>query len=201
MATFEDTWLWTHCIVAAPLTFTDVCAVIVVPSVVACHPIRAGLTNATELSISSPGIQRQQCPSTKMKQGCDRRAHSTTTVKVFLFWKLANWRHESSIDAKFKQDIIAYLERLAPSSDVYGSVTMPQTWRTSVLIDIGLCQSWKYICVAQAYKHNDLHLRPASEKDRQAIDRNWMSQASLAPSEGLAKSAVDENCCDLAIPG
>lgn len=46
------------------------------------------------------------------------------------------------------EDIVAYLERLAPASDTY--------------------------------KHNDLHLRPASEKDRQAIDRNWMSQAGEA---------------------
>ena len=46
------------------------------------------------------------------------------------------------------EDIVAYLERLAPASDTY--------------------------------KHNDLHLRPASEKDRQAIDRNWMSQAGKA---------------------
>lgn len=46
------------------------------------------------------------------------------------------------------EDIVAYLERLAPGSDTY--------------------------------KHNDLHLRPASEKDRQAIDRNWMSQAGEA---------------------
>lgn len=61
-------------------------------------------------------------------------------------------------------------------------------------MDIGLWQSWKNICV-EAYKHNDLHLRPASEKDRQAIDRNWMSQAGLAPS-----AVAVENSCD-AMPG
>ncbi|CAE8706264.1 unnamed protein product [Polarella glacialis] len=37
------------------------------------------------------------------------------------------------------------------------------------------------------YKHNDLHLRPASEKDRAAIDRNWMSQGKGTLEEFMAQ--------------
>ncbi|CAJ1433514.1 unnamed protein product, partial [Effrenium voratum] len=58
-------------------------------------------------------------------------------------------------ESRLREDIIAFLERLAPSD--------------------------------QAYKHNDLHLRPASDKDREAIDRNWMSQGKGSLEDFMAQ--------------
>mmetsp|Transcript_54151 Transcript_54151/g.128920 ORF Transcript_54151/g.128920 Transcript_54151/m.128920 type:complete len:250 (-) Transcript_54151:23-772(-) len=41
------------------------------------------------------------------------------------------------------------------------------------------------------YKHNDLHLRPASDKDRAAIDRNWMSKGLGTLEEFMAQEPIN----------
>jgi thiamine phosphate synthase YjbQ (UPF0047 family) len=41
------------------------------------------------------------------------------------------------------------------------------------------------------YKHNDLHLRPASEADRARIDRNWMSQGKGTLEQFMAQEPVN----------
>jgi len=42
-----------------------------------------------------------------------------------------------------------------------------------------------------SYAHNDLHLRPASDKDLAAIDRNWMSQGKGTLQEFMAKEPIN----------
>lgn len=41
------------------------------------------------------------------------------------------------------------------------------------------------------YKHNDLHLRPASEADLARIDRNWMSQGKGTLAEFMAQEPIN----------
>ena len=41
------------------------------------------------------------------------------------------------------------------------------------------------------YKHNDLHLRPASEADRARIDRNWMAQGKGTLEQFMAQEPVN----------
>jgi thiamine phosphate synthase YjbQ (UPF0047 family) len=41
------------------------------------------------------------------------------------------------------------------------------------------------------YKHNDLHLRPASEADFDRIDQNWMSQGKGTLAEFIAQEPIN----------
>ena len=41
------------------------------------------------------------------------------------------------------------------------------------------------------YKHNDLHLRPASEADRARIERNWMAQGKGTLEQFMAQEPVN----------
>ncbi|CAE7608698.1 unnamed protein product [Symbiodinium pilosum] len=49
------------------------------------------------------------------------------------------------------------------------------------------------------YKHNQLELRPASEKDRAAIERNWMSQGKGTLEEFMAQEPKNAHSHLLAI--
>lgn len=69
--------------------------------------------------------------------------HTTTAVTI------------NEDEARLREDIIAFLQRLVPSN--------------------------------ASYKHNDLHLRPASDKDRGAIERNWMSKGKGTLEEFMAQ--------------
>jgi thiamine phosphate synthase YjbQ (UPF0047 family) len=44
---------------------------------------------------------------------------------------------------------------------------------------------------AHPYKHNDLHLRPASDADYSRIDRNWMSQGKGTLEDFMAQEPVN----------
>ena len=44
---------------------------------------------------------------------------------------------------------------------------------------------------ADLYEHNDLHLRPETERDRAAIDRNWMSQGKGTLEEFMAQEPIN----------
>ncbi|KAJ1625181.1 hypothetical protein T492DRAFT_632252 [Pavlovales sp. CCMP2436] len=44
---------------------------------------------------------------------------------------------------------------------------------------------------AHPYKHNDLHLRPASEADFARIDRNWISQGKGTLEEFVAQEPIN----------
>lgn len=50
-----------------------------------------------------------------------------------------------------------------------------------------------------SYKHNDLHLRPASEKDRAAIERNWMSKGKGSLEEFMAQEPINAHSHILAM--
>jgi len=41
------------------------------------------------------------------------------------------------------------------------------------------------------YDHNDLHLRPASEEDRERINKNWMSQGKGTLEEFMAQEPIN----------
>eukprot|EP00434_Breviolum_minutum_P018644 symbB.v1.2.016449.t1/scaffold1248.1/size129000/13 len=89
------------------------------------------------------------------KHFSNRRSHQRDGVVHLLSRHTTTALSINEDETRLREDIIAYLTQLAPSSD--------------------------------AYKHNDLHLRPASEKDKEAIDRNWMSQGKGTLEEFMAQ--------------
>eukprot|EP00435_Cladocopium_sp_Y103_P070707 s402_g35.t2 len=112
------------------------------------------LVKDTEPGISIHDITENVRACVK-KHFANRRSHQRDGVVHLLSRHTTTAVSINEDETRLRQDIVAYLERLAPASDVY--------------------------------KHNDLHLRPASEKDRQAIDRNWMSQGKGTLEEFMAQ--------------
>ncbi|KAG8468974.1 hypothetical protein KFE25_007492 [Diacronema lutheri] len=63
-------------------------------------------------------------------------------------------------------------------------------YETRLLDDVAAFME-KLAPASGSYKHNDLHLRPASDADRARIDRNWMSLGKGTLAEFIAQEPIN----------